>query len=622
MSYSIQNGLLCRDGKPVFGFGTSYYPSYHERKVPVPEDGDRTGELKKDIAGMAAAGFHIVRCAALGDVWYENGKTASSTPLIDAICEEAEKDGIGVMIRLQGYSMNISGYSDTMMIDSEGKPMDKGKWYNFVRDSLFHEGIKRDNDNGTAALARHFKEFPSVIAYQTYNEPHYPSGGILDYHPATLNAYREWLKLKFPELAEKYAEPPRSRPAEKGADTLPWVIWRLFSMEALSDFLGHCSDVAKTASGLETMTCLTTDPTNASNAARGVNFFDSAERMDALGITQYYMISKPEAFIANMNLDLAYSAAAVYDKPMWIIEYDARTDIPPENFRRLTYLAVGSGCKGIMYYQWRGDHVFPDSPEGNGFGLLNCDGTPTPNYPNALNVISLVSKLSDYIVSAKKYDSGVAILHSDYAYMNADAAENTGSESTFGKLENRQLSKTLRIYTELRKLGVAPGFLRAEDLEKMKPRVVIVPSWKLLSDIEREELQSFSEVGKVILSDEQYRYMTGFIPLGYKPHKFKGDYDLEDILRLTGCEPKIRLCAPSHYVFEVLDGNGYYFVSITNIANVEQPPCDLALWFDEPVGGAKVYSFDRPEGYEPETSGTQIRLTGVTDGAFVIVRKK
>ena len=622
MSLEIKNGLLFRDGKPIFGFGTSYYPSYHERKVPVPADGDRIGELKKDLAGMAKAGFQIVRCAALGDVKYEDGRTVTSTPLIDAICEEAEKDDIGVMIRLQGYSMNISGFDDTMMIDSTGQPMDKGKWFNFVRDSLFHEGIKRDNDNGTKALAEHFRKFPSVVGYQTYNEPHYPSGGIFDYHPATLRAYREWLKSNYPELAEKYADPPRSRPEEKNADTTAWVIWRLFSMQALSDFLGDCSDVAKGASGLETMTCLTTDPTNASNAARGVNFFDSAERMDALGITQYYLISKPEAFIANLNLDLAYSAASVYNKPMWIIEYDARTDIPPENFRRITYMAVGCGCKGIMYYQWRGDHVYPDSPEGNGFGLINSDGTPTANYSNALNVISLVSKLSDYIVNAKKYDSGVAILYSDYAYMNADAADNSGTESTFWKLKNSQLSATIGIYTELRRLGVAPGFLRARDLDEIRPGVVIVPSWKLLSEDEREKLRKFSSTGSVILKDEQHRYMTGFIPLDYKPRKFKSDYDLEDILRLTGYEPKIRLNAPSHYLHEILDGGGYYFVSITNIVNIEQPPCNVSLSFDEEIGSAQVYSFDRPDGYSPVVNGNLIELEDVSDGAFVIVTKK
>ena len=58
--YTIENGIYKKDGKPVFALGVSYYPSYHERKVPVPPDGDRIGELNKDIKGMHDFGFNIV----------------------------------------------------------------------------------------------------------------------------------------------------------------------------------------------------------------------------------------------------------------------------------------------------------------------------------------------------------------------------------------------------------------------------------------------------------------------------------------------------------------------------------------------------------------------------------
>ena len=47
--YNMKNGVLHKEGKPVFCIGLSYYPSYHERKIPVPESGDRIGEMKKDL---------------------------------------------------------------------------------------------------------------------------------------------------------------------------------------------------------------------------------------------------------------------------------------------------------------------------------------------------------------------------------------------------------------------------------------------------------------------------------------------------------------------------------------------------------------------------------------------
>ena len=105
--YKIKNGLLEKDGKPIYCVGVSYYASYHERKVPVPPEGDRLGEMKKDFKGMADTGFNLVRFAALGDMSYdENGEIVYKGELTDTLIKEAEKAGIATMIRLQGYTSN------------------------------------------------------------------------------------------------------------------------------------------------------------------------------------------------------------------------------------------------------------------------------------------------------------------------------------------------------------------------------------------------------------------------------------------------------------------------------------------------------------------------------------
>ena len=38
--YTMKDGILLRDDKPVFGLGISYYASFHPEKKTVPEDGD------------------------------------------------------------------------------------------------------------------------------------------------------------------------------------------------------------------------------------------------------------------------------------------------------------------------------------------------------------------------------------------------------------------------------------------------------------------------------------------------------------------------------------------------------------------------------------------------------
>ena len=88
--YQLKKGILYKDGKKSFGLGESYYPSFHPSKFPVPPDGDRIGEMKKDLAMMAELGFNHVRFAALGEVSLQgDGSVKVDTPLIDAMTEEA-----------------------------------------------------------------------------------------------------------------------------------------------------------------------------------------------------------------------------------------------------------------------------------------------------------------------------------------------------------------------------------------------------------------------------------------------------------------------------------------------------------------------------------------------------
>ena len=126
--YSMKNGILYQDGKAVFCVGLSYYPSYHEKKVPVPESGDRVGEMKKDLRRMKEAGFNLVRAAAIGDVKRVNGEIEIHTEFIDQFLDECDAGDIASMMRLQGYSMNLSGQTGFYMINAEGREIDRSIW--------------------------------------------------------------------------------------------------------------------------------------------------------------------------------------------------------------------------------------------------------------------------------------------------------------------------------------------------------------------------------------------------------------------------------------------------------------------------------------------------------------
>ena len=106
-AYRLKNGILYINGKAEFGIGSHYYPSYHPKKVPVPENGDRLGEMKRDLAGMKAAHVNIVRTAAIGDFTLGEKGYEGRFPLGKAIAEETEKLGMALAVRLNGYETHL-----------------------------------------------------------------------------------------------------------------------------------------------------------------------------------------------------------------------------------------------------------------------------------------------------------------------------------------------------------------------------------------------------------------------------------------------------------------------------------------------------------------------------------
>ena len=226
--YEIKDGILNKDGKKVFALGQSYYPSFHHAKYPVPPTGDRMGEMRKDLQMMHHMGFNHVRFAGLGKTKLEaDGTVSVETPFVDAMIAEADRNEISSSIRLQGYVINLRGHQDVLMIDENGSPQDTKRWFDFIQTTLHHPGMLEDNAMATQALAKHFEKQTGVVAFQIYNEPHYPGPGRFDYHLLAIEAYRKHLVeqgVLTSGEAETY-EPPRNR---KDQGPHMWALWRLF----------------------------------------------------------------------------------------------------------------------------------------------------------------------------------------------------------------------------------------------------------------------------------------------------------------------------------------------------------------------------------------------------------
>lgn len=620
--YKIEKGILCRDNRKVFAVGQSYYPSFHHAKYPVPPEGDRIGEMKKDLRLMHEMGFNHVRFAAIGLTKLgENGNLVVDTPFVDAMIEEAAKNDISVSVRLEGYVVNLHDFRDVLMVDHEGIEQDTGIWYDFIQTTLHHEGLKEDNRIQAAGLAKHYAAYENVVALQIYNEPHYPGNTFFDYHPLTIEAYRKWLVEKGVMTKEQAADyqPPRSR---KEQSPQMWALWRLFSRDSLTEFLANSSRAAREASGLPTYTCYTACQASMVNAYRGVDYFGGARDMDIAGYTCYLNGEGSDYYMMCILLDMNVSAAKLQGKESWCVELDSRTTIPPRIFNKNTYAVVGSGAKGILYYQWRGDYPSEATPIPNGCGLVNYDGSKTPNYENAANMVALLNELSGYIADSNPVSYGIGILHSDYAVFTCDAMENDGQMRT-EITQNSCMAALFQIYRDIRRAGLAATFITPEQLAENPTglKILFVPKADALSEPEKQAVEAFvSQGGKAYQMNTRFNDFTtgtGYGTYG-KPFGLYQPYmEFADLADVSGWKAFAE-SSLFNVALQILEGEDYKLIVMTN-TSCQEKPVSPVITCHFPFREAFLYT-SHGEPKEVRTAGNRIYVEDITDGGMILVR--
>jgi len=623
--YCLKNGILYKDGEKTFGLGESYYPSFHPSKFPVPPEGDRIGEMKKDLAMMAEIGFNHVRFAALGDVSLdERGEAVVSTPFIDAMVEEADQNGISVSVREQGYVVNLRGFDGVEMVDWSGKKQET-VWSDFIRTTLCHNGILEDNRAHAEALSRHYEKYPNMVAFQIYNEPHYPGTQMYDYHEETIKAYRKWLIEKgiLTEVEAGDYQPPRGR-REQGARM--WALWRMFARDCLTHFLNTASEGSKQGSALPTYTCMTNDQIAKRAAYRGCDMFANAKAMDLVGYTCYFHGRGIDYYPLCLLTDIAQCAAELEGKESWCIELDSRTYIPIPLYNRSTYTVIGSGAKGIVYYQWRGDCPVPGVPHPNSCGILNYDGTKTHNFENAANVNKYIIGMNDLIMGTKRAHEGIGLLHSDYAIYLCDARENGERQARCGDIKNSYLLEYTEVHKQLRQAGYNVTVTDAEHLDENKfgIKVLYVPYINMLSPEEKAAVERFRERGGEV-------YMISYpcwdgACIGYA--KYEGKLEsregltldsmcsVYDVADLTGVSPKVASQDP-YLGVQRLEGDGYHLIVLTNIS-VARDRIRARLRVDIPFTEARFYAMDGEK--TVSISGNELTVEDVSDGGIIILK--
>lgn len=612
-AYRLKNGILYLDGKAVFGIGSHYYPSYHAQKVPVPESGDRIGEMKKDLAEMKAARINIVRTAALGIFTDGENGLKADFPLGKAIAEETDRLGIALTVRLNGYDNGINEYPDEKMLDEKGESLKKS-WSQFLTNSVCHKNAEEDNRKVTELGAEYFGKYKNVVGYQIFNEPAFPSYGFYDYNPCSVEEYKKELLKK----GEKPTDPPRRRPYfDEEKD--PWINWRLFNTEKFNDYLNYLSAAAKKVNPFaETFTCMTCCPVQIGSSMRGADYFRVAKEMDIMGITLYLDCKGAFYYEHSRVMDYAESAAASFGKHYWLIEYNAKTDMSARDFETETYAAIGSGAKGIMYYQWRGDYVFDDSPEPNGFGMVYNDYTPTEKYPAAMKMHELLYRIGGSIVKKEKVRQHIGILHSEHANAYYDAVNNGGNKEAWEGKESNVFS-IMGVYRKFKREFISLSAVRASELNNLPfgLNALIIPAPDGLSVKEQKEIEIFENNGGNVYYYDVYLD-------SFKPSDFNGRwYDAGEIAEKHG--RKIASVKNEKIDLKFLEDETEYAVAVIDFAEEVRKKEDIEITFQAKTDGEKCVFSDGDGDKELPVTGDgkkrKVVIPAGGNGGIIFIKK-
>jgi hypothetical protein len=358
-------------------------------------------------------------------------------------------------------------------------------------------------------------------------------------------------------------------------------------------------------------------PVQPGSAIRGEDYFRVAERMDIMGITHYIPSIGPSSYCASAIIDLAESAAAVFGKHAWIIEYNARTDLSANEWERETYAAIGGGAKGILYYQWRADFPFPGSPEPELFGMLFNDGRKSEKFERAIAMNALVKELGPLIVSAEKRRSKVAVLFSEHANAWSDAKDNRGVDEPCSE---RSVEYLHDAYTAFRKAGVSVDFVRACDLESnpLGTELLAVPLKAGLSAKELAQIEAFATKGGSVCFRE-----NGMDAFSLKGSRYQ--MDAASVLRALGMKPFFS--APENLDVKLLDAMDASFTiaCLVNIDPLERPlpagrvlRLENASRFKEAV--LRAPGRETPLGLRAAGDAMELELPEIATGAFLILR--
>ncbi len=409
------NAKIFEDAFAFFPYGVQY----HRAPTPLPD------EWEGDLRAIAAAGYTHVQYRPQWR-WHERERGTRIWSDLDRLFDLAAANGLRVVLKPMLETAPDWVFSDLggTRIGFHGipiKPIAHGAYYVGGWWPCFdNPEVAAAAEAFVAELITRYVKHPALWFYDAWNEPvSRPIGQCQCAH--SVASYRQWLTRRFGSvqhlndfLGKAWTSLETVEPPSAAADYAEMFLWRQWAADAVAE---HVAQVARTIrrsdagafilvhAGSPTITqdpvCATSD--DVANSRETDRFGSS------FGIPLH-----PQTPLEHAAPDFQSDWLRRVDPHYWVHEFYPNKGgwcIPPHpaTLRRLVWMAIAGGLRGLTYWQYRSERV---GCETNGFGIREIDGTQTARGEVVEAIGQKLATLGPALAQSQRGKARVALLHS------------------------------------------------------------------------------------------------------------------------------------------------------------------------------------------------------------------
>lgn len=467
---------------------------------------DKLSDIEKAFELMSQAGMNTVviwpSC-----FWWEEKTEGYPFNTGRSILELAEKKGIKIIMELAGQ-LSAMEYMPDFLMKKEYHPVklngerERGQSsFGFL--NYFHPEVNEIIVNHFRATAKAYKNFPSLLGYDVFNETMYRS-----FDGYTIKEFQVWLKEKYGDIGRLNAVWERTY---NSFDDIEYENWKWMSIMCEADYTTFRKDAVKRFLVKWVDAVKSVDDTHVIIAdnihsmvipscdfERPQDDYGLAECVDEIGMSFYpkQVDGVMENALRNEVFDAYYSASrrnGFYVSEMQThiqALFNPTTCVRPYELKRWCLESYSSGAKALIYWMWR---PFNKGLQTLGRGLVDYKNRTTERYQTAKEL----SKAFETYGALKPLRANVGIL---FDSINDDFQRTY--TSSYKVDDNIYLSSLYGAYKCAFELNIKADIVTFDEIKNYK--VIIISNCLVIDDYRAKILKEYVKGGGVIVIDGKF----------------------------------------------------------------------------------------------------------------------